>query len=50
MLPKYGGCKSWVEMDADVDTASSQPVLTEEGFRRKLSLFEAALELADAAR
>jgi len=30
--PEYAGCKTWVELDAPVDTAGATPVLTDEVF------------------
>lgn len=43
MLPSYGGCKSWIEVDQDIDTSGSIPVLSDDEFRGKLRDFEAAL-------
>ena len=44
MVPGYGGCKSWVELETDVLTKGAMPVLTDEAFARKLNQFRAALE------
>jgi hypothetical protein len=46
MRPKYGGCKSWVELDSIIATDGSQPVLTEREFGAKLEQFRAVLEPA----
>ena len=43
MLPAYGGCKSWVELEPDLDVANAQPVLSDSAFSEKLKSFEAAL-------
>ena len=43
MLPSYGGCKSWVKLESDVDTRDSRPVLSDEGFAAKLEEFRSAL-------
>ena len=46
MVPAYGGCKSWVELETEVDTDFGQPVLSDEQFAQKRKLFHAALESA----
>ena len=46
MLEAYGGCKSWVDLDAIISTEGAQPVLTESEFNGKLERFRAALESA----
>jgi len=43
MSPAYGGCKSWVELDEEVATTGSQPVLDQPAFDRKLNCFLTAL-------
>jgi hypothetical protein len=43
VLEKYGGCKSWVELDVEVPAAGAQPVLTDEEFFARLRTFEQAL-------
>ena len=48
MVPAYGGCKSWVELETEVETDGGQPVLSEEQFAHKRSVFHAALESAAA--
>ena len=49
MSPSYGGCKSWVELETDVATASARPVLADDAFARMLDQVRAALELAEPA-
>ena len=44
MRPAYGGCKSWIELDADIPTEQSRPVLSDEAFEHKLAPFQKALE------
>lgn len=41
--PSYGGCKSWVELDHDIGTSGSTPVLDQTAFDLKLNQFFAAL-------
>ncbi|MEO7297051.1 MAG: DUF1802 family protein [Verrucomicrobiota bacterium] len=45
LLPGYGGCKSWIELDADIATKDAQPVLDEKSFAEKLLKFQGALSL-----
>jgi hypothetical protein len=42
MLPAYGGCKSWIEIDADLPTKETLPVLSETAFAEKLERFRKA--------
>lgn len=44
MLPEYGGCKSWVDLETLISTDGAQPALTDGEFAEKLHLFHAALE------
>ena len=46
MLPAYGGCRSWVELETEVDTDAGEPVLTGEQFAQKRQRFQSALESA----
>ncbi len=46
LLPAYEGCKSWVELDRDVDTAGALPVMTDPAFAAKLSRFNSTLAAA----
>jgi hypothetical protein len=43
MIPAYGGCKSWIEVDREIETASSTPVLSDAEFERRSSAFREAL-------
>lgn len=43
LLEKYGGCKSWVELDAELDFGATTPVLENEQFQKKLVAFREAL-------
>ena len=44
LLPVYGGCKSWIQLEADIADAGSRPVLEEAAFALKLQAFRSALE------
>lgn len=35
--PQYLGCRSWVELEEDITTENSSPVLTDEEFARRLA-------------
>ena len=48
MLPEYGGCKSWIELEADISTDDATPVLINIAFEIHLRHFRAALDGADA--
>jgi hypothetical protein len=43
MSPAYGGCKSWVELDREVVTTGTIPVLDQPAFDHKLNQFFSAL-------
>jgi hypothetical protein len=49
MLPIYGGCKSWVELEKDVLTTGAVPVLDQPTFDTKLSQLLTALNPAAAS-
>ena len=49
MSPAYRGCKSWVELETDISTDQSRPVLSDEAFDLKLKQFHSALESAPAS-
>jgi len=34
-LPRYEGCKSWVELEQELSTAKLQPILSDEEFQRQ---------------
>jgi hypothetical protein len=46
MRADYGGCKSWVDLDAVISTDGAQPMLLDGEFNAKLERFRAALEPA----
>jgi hypothetical protein len=46
MLPQYGGCKSWVELEKDISTHNAIPVLDEPAFAKRLKHFREAVETA----
>lgn len=43
VLPQYAGCKSWVELEKDINVVGAQPVLDQPAFDRKLQQFLTAL-------
>jgi hypothetical protein len=43
MLPSYGGCKSWIELESDIDVGGAQPALNDAGFAAQLERFERSL-------
>lgn len=43
MRPEYGGCKSWMELDQDVEPAGAMPVLADPEFAHELARFEGVL-------
>jgi hypothetical protein len=43
MLTSYGGCKSWIELDHEIDTANATPALGDKEFAERLAAFETAL-------
>ena len=43
MLESYGGCKSWIELEPEMDFTRAIPVLEAVGFDRKLAAFREAL-------
>lgn len=43
MLPQYGGCTSWVELERDIPVAGGQPVLDQAAYDRKVQQFLSAL-------
>jgi hypothetical protein len=44
VLPAYGGCKSWVDLEEEIDVEGAAPVLDKEVFNEKLNQFNAALD------
>jgi hypothetical protein len=49
MLPNYGGCKSWIELDQEIMTDKATPVLADGAFTDKLKLFLEAVGCDDSA-
>lgn len=45
MSPSYGGCKSWIEIEHDIDAGNAVPVLDDRAFTTKLARFTNALEV-----
>ncbi|EEF57217.1 DUF1802 family protein [Pedosphaera parvula] len=43
MLPAYGGCKSWIQVDQEIATEGSQPVLNDAAFEVMHRKFREAL-------
>jgi hypothetical protein len=48
MAPGYGGCKSWIELEKEIDTTDAMPVLSDLEFAMKLKRFETSLDVAHA--
>jgi hypothetical protein len=44
MSPAYGGCKSWVELERDIDVSGATPVLDDRAFASRLARFTTVLE------
>ncbi len=42
MAASYGGCKSWIELEQEIETDSARPVLSEDSFAQKLNKFQQA--------
>jgi hypothetical protein len=49
MRDNYGGCKSWIELESELDVTGSEPVLDDATFASRLKRFQGALELTGAA-
>jgi hypothetical protein len=43
MREEYGGCKSWIEFEQDINITSATPVLNDAVFAERLAAFQAAL-------
>jgi hypothetical protein len=43
MLPSYGGCKSWIELEEEVSLAGASPALDDTAFAAKLEVFQNSL-------
>lgn len=44
MIDAYGGCKSWIEMAAPVDTKGATAALDDDAFAQRLAAFRSALD------
>jgi hypothetical protein len=44
MSPTYAGCKSWIELERDIDTRDAKPVLDDAAFAQLLERFRVALD------
>lgn len=44
VLPGYAGCKSWVDLEQDLQVNDATPVLSKEAFNAKLNQFHGALD------
>ena len=49
MLEIYGGCKSWIQLENEIDINGAGQVLSDTAFARRLTEFREALELTAAA-
>lgn len=45
MSQAYGGCKSWIELEQDIDVSAAQPVLSDSEFTERLKQFEKSLDV-----
>ncbi len=43
VLPSYGGCKSWIDLDVDLPTGETVPVLSEADFQQRVDAVKRAL-------
>lgn len=44
-VEEYAGCRSWLSVDEEIDTAGSTPVLTDEALRRRLDAVDGVLAI-----
>jgi hypothetical protein len=49
MLENYGGCKSWIQIETEIDVSGAVPVLSETAFGQKLAEFREALEMTQVS-
>ncbi|HXG59194.1 MAG TPA: DUF1802 family protein [Thermoanaerobaculia bacterium] len=42
--PEYGGCRSWISIEEEIDIDGSAPALDDEAFRTRLATVEAMLQ------
>ena len=43
-LPSYGGCKSWITLEQEIETNNATPVLDDKAFADKLVRFQESLK------
>jgi ADP-ribose pyrophosphatase len=48
MLPSYGGCKSWIELEKDIDISGALPVLNDAEFSKRLKELSSSLDSTEA--
>jgi hypothetical protein len=46
--PAYGGCKSWIELEQDIDVSAAESVLSDANFGERLKRFEEILHVTHA--
>jgi hypothetical protein len=44
LSPAYAGCKSWIELEQDIETEGAQPVLSDSEFAARVQRLHAALQ------
>jgi hypothetical protein len=49
MRESYGGCKSWIEVEREIETTGAQPVMDDAAFARKLAAFRSVLTRTPAS-
>jgi hypothetical protein len=49
VLPGFSGCKSWIDLEQEIDTEGAKPVLDKEAFNEKLNQCHAALDWEELA-
>jgi hypothetical protein len=45
MVSSYGGCKSWIEVEKEIETSGAEPALNEDAFAEKLERFKRIVNL-----
>jgi hypothetical protein len=48
MLPSYGGCKSWIDLEKEIDPDGATPALNDAEFAERLQQFQRSLDAAHA--
>lgn len=44
VLPTYGGCRSWIEIESEIDPSDSAPALDDDSFRHQERAFAEAVD------